>query len=52
MTISKKCESFGCTTAGVRMFQLAPGTNVWLCDKCIEDLKKPDASYHGSMRNI
>ncbi len=34
----KKCENFGCSTAGKQMYQIAPGTNVWLCSKCGTEL--------------
>lgn len=30
----KKCEMFGCLNKGLRLFQIAPGTNVWLCYEC------------------
>ena len=32
----KKCETFGCPNPGVQMLMIAPGTNVWLCAKCVE----------------
>ena len=32
----KKCETIGCRNPSTQMFQIAPGTNVWLCDKCKE----------------
>ena len=34
----KKCENFGCSTAGKQMYQIAPGTSVWLCGKCLREL--------------
>jgi len=36
-----KCEVFACPNKGSRMYQMAPGTNVWLCDECKEDMEKP-----------
>ena len=36
----KKCENFGCSTAGKQMYQIAPGTNVWLCSKCAKGLNR------------
>ena len=38
----KKCEIFGCKRAGMQMRQIAPGTNVWLCAECIEEMKQTD----------
>ncbi len=35
----KRCESFGCSNEGVQMFQVAPATNVWLCAKCVEEMR-------------
>ncbi len=34
----KKCETFGCREIGKQMCQIAPGTNVWLCDKCKKEM--------------
>ena len=34
-TAPRKCETFGCENLGVRMFQVAPGTTLWLCQDCI-----------------
>ncbi len=34
----KKCETFGCRDIAKQMYQLAPGTNVWLCDKCKKEM--------------
>ena len=28
----KKCKTVGCTNQGKQMFQIAPGTTVWLCN--------------------
>ncbi|MFQ6030727.1 MAG: hypothetical protein ACE5Q6_24920 [Dehalococcoidia bacterium] len=36
----KKCESFGCRNPGEQMYQVAPATNVWLCAKCVEEMKQ------------
>ena len=36
----KKCETFACPNLGTQMYQLAPGTNVWLCDDCVKQLKR------------
>ena len=36
----KKCESFGCPNPGEQMHQIAPATNVWLCPKCIKEMKE------------
>ncbi len=35
---TKKCETFGCRDIAKQMYQLAPGTNVWLCDKCKKEM--------------
>ncbi len=35
----KRCESFGCSNEGVQMYQVAPATNVWLCAKCVEEMR-------------
>lgn len=35
----KKCETFECTAKGTRMCQVAPGTTLWLCAKCAEEIK-------------
>ena len=40
----KKCETIGCSNAGVQMFQVAPATNVWLCRNCIERVEKENAA--------
>lgn len=32
----KKCESFGCKNIGIKYFQISPGTNVYLCQVCID----------------
>ena len=34
----KKCETFGCRDFAIQMYQLAPGTNVWLCGKCKKEM--------------
>ena len=36
----KKCEIFGCRDIATQMCQIAPGTNVWLCDKCSKEMDK------------
>ncbi len=36
----KKCETFGCRDIATQMCQIAPGTNVWLCEKCIKEMDK------------
>ena len=41
--IPKKCDTFGCQNTGVQMYQIAPGTSVWLCAKCIEIIKKEES---------
>ena len=38
-SIIRKCETFGCRKIARQMYQLAPGTNIWLCDRCIEELQ-------------
>ncbi len=40
----KKCENFGCRDIATQMYQIAPGTNVWLCDKCSKEM---DQEYVG-----
>ena len=32
----KKCEVFGCLNPADKMYQLGPGTNVWMCQDCID----------------
>ena len=36
----KKCETFGCQDIAKQMYQIAPGTNVWLCDKCKKEMEQ------------
>ena len=36
--VTKKCETFGCRDIAKQMYQIAPGTNVWLCDKCSKEM--------------
>ncbi len=36
----KKCETFGCRDIAKQMCQIAPGTNVWLCDKCSKEMEE------------
>ncbi len=36
----KKCETFGCRDVAKQMYQIAPGTNVWLCDRCKREMEK------------
>ncbi len=38
----KKCETFGCRNIAKRMYQIAPGTNVLLCDKCKKEMDKEE----------
>ena len=40
----RKCEMFGCTNSGAQMYQIAPGTSVWLCGQCMKELKKERVS--------
>ena len=40
MSDTKKCETFGCPNPGVRMYAIAPATNVWLCTVCLENVKE------------
>ena len=35
----KKCEMMGCGNPGFQNFQMAPATNVWLCEGCLESEK-------------
>ena len=35
----RKCETFGCLDTATQMCQIAPGTNVWLCDKCKKEME-------------
>ena len=35
---TKKCETFGCRDIAKQMCQIAPGTNVWLYDKCSKEM--------------
>jgi len=34
----KKCETFGFRDTDTQMCQIAPGSNVWLCDKCNKEM--------------
>ena len=36
----KKCETFGCPDIAKQMYQIAPGTNVWLCGKCKKEMER------------
>lgn len=36
----KKCEIFACPNRGVQLYQMGPGTNVWLCQRCIHAMEK------------
>lgn len=36
----KKCEMFGCNKAGVQYFNMAPGTNVFVCQECHKNLTR------------
>ena len=36
----KNCETFGCRDIANQMWQIAPGTNVWLCDKCKKEMDR------------
>ena len=38
----KKCETFGCRDIAKQMYQIAPGTNVWLCGKCSKEMDKEE----------
>lgn len=40
---AKKCETFGCPNIGLQMYQVAPGTNLWLCGRCIQQLEEEKA---------
>jgi len=31
----KKCVVFACPNKGVQLYRIDPGTEVWLCDDCI-----------------
>jgi hypothetical protein len=33
----RKCETFGCKNQAERQYQIAPGTNVWLCEDCADN---------------
>jgi len=33
----RKCEVFACSNPGARMYQIAPATNVLLCEECIQE---------------
>ncbi len=46
----KKCETFGCRNQAVQMLQIAPGTNVWLCAKCVEQTKAETADQAPPIR--
>ena len=46
----KKCETFGCSNEATQMPQIAPGTNVWLCVKCIERAKAETAEQGPPIR--
>jgi hypothetical protein len=36
----RKGEISGCPSIGLQMYQVAPGTNVWLFPKCIKEMEK------------
>ncbi len=38
--VMRKCENFGCQDIAKQMYQIAPGTNVWLCDRCSKEMDK------------
>ena len=40
----RKCEIFGCQDIATQMCQIAPGTSVWLCDKCSKEIEKERSS--------
>lgn len=46
----KKCETFGCLNQAAQMLQIAPGTNVWLCAKCVERTKAETAGQGPPLR--
>ena len=35
----KKCEVFACPNKSDRIYQIAPGSTVWLCDQCIKEME-------------
>ena len=39
----RNCEMFGCKNVDAKMCQIAPGTTVWLCGRCLKELKKEKA---------
>ena len=52
----KKCGVFACPNKGVRLYLIDPGTNVWLCEDCInkaerlvqEEIQKQKELVHAS----
>lgn len=36
----KKCETFGCANPGAQNYLIAPGTSLWLCKSCIQEIQK------------
>ena len=33
--LHKECEMIGCKNKSIRMYQIAPGTNIHICQECI-----------------
>ncbi len=31
----RPCDTIGCRENAIALFGIAPGTNVWLCEKCL-----------------
>ena len=48
----KKCETFGCPNPSVQMLMIAPGTNVWLCSRCVEENQEETNDPAVSERDI
>ncbi len=46
----KICETFGCNETARQQYQIAPGTNLWLCEGCWERIR--EESQSGSGRQV
>ena len=47
----KKCEVFACPNLSVQIYQVAPGTLVWLCDECVKEIEIEAAKESVVYRN-
>ena len=45
----KKCGVFACPNLSVQIYQVAPGTLVWLCDQCVKEMEIEVARESGKV---